>query len=486
MRFCFDHVSSNVCACVSLTLGFRGFEGYLGESMASGRDIPGYYYDEEKKRYFRAPPKHLAYICSDHVGDPTHHTTKGKKTTKDTTSTRAPSRYNGRPVARGTITAPTSVYRLTSRLSTCLDPASLRQTLPQTLVCSSRSVGNTPVENSSVSEIQLNRSGDLVAVCLTRQNGERAVVINQLSLSPAKRVLQLLPVPRGHIILRNKSVGGTHVAIASPGIITDTVAVRDHDMVEACTYARQREVAKGDSLWHVAQRTRSLLTGCVDYDKVLCCLSSGSGVAMCAVPVSNMQVCKVYIRRLHDMKILSMYTLRTEKILSLTFRASPLLLYAGTRSGIVTSWDLRTKSRASTITIKRERKTRPSVIQLHAIDDDYLVTSCMDSRLLLWDCRMNRQVLSYSEHCNSHYWCQSVVDESQSFVAAVGEDKSIRVWSVWAGVLRRCIPTSEYVSDEAVLDGVFPAIAHTDRLGGIDGVRALLIGTPQGITSFML
>jgi hypothetical protein len=447
--------------------------------MASRRvSIPGFYYDEEKQRYFREPPKHLAYMQSDQLTKPC----KKKRDTKTKCDTVSVSSNSGRcsrlGYACGTALSvvPKSVFSLASRMPSCRDPSLLQRTLPQTLVCSSKSVGG--ISRSVVNDMKVNIRGDLAVF----GHESELVDVLQVSLVPPQRRICLLRATRTAMTARMSG-------ISAHGTSSDVVVVFNGCYVHAQTYEKGRKgVEKNVSYDFNAHFPRNTFSRDLEGVELISCLPRFSGGVLCAVSYVKGHAGKVSILSFPDGSTLicsGMYSMGQEKILSLTFREEPLLLYVGTRSGIITAWDLRSKSKASTITVKADGSIRPSVIRLHSIDSDYLVTSCMDSRLLLWDCRMqNRQVLSYAEHRNSHHWCQSIVNESQGFVASVEEDRSILIWSTWTGRLLRRIQMSMYVSDEAAMDGVFPVICHTERLGGVEGAQALLIGTPEGVVAF--
>ena len=457
---------------------------------ADRREIPGFYYDEEKQRYFRAPPGHLAYMTPDHQPAPTFAAeSKTQAGRHDYTSTSTVRRWDACAAGRGHV--PKSVFAMQSRISTSFDPSLLYQTLPLTFACSSCPMELTPMDRR-VLDIKLNGDGNLAVITLKEDDMNQTIQLCQFLFSPpSQRKMLLLP----HLGRYISNEYGSCVGVCSYGTDSEIVLVLDgyynYGRIVAYTFGKRQDAFEGESLWFVKDTTHRFPLF-VPKSEFLCCVPRYTGGVLCAAPGNyrdKQHSGKVSVLGLsssrRQLKILDVYNVGDEStLMSLTFREDPLHLYAGTRSGIVASFDLRTKRKCSTMTVNKESKTAPSVIRLHALGREYLITSCMDSKLLLWDCRMNRQVLSYAEHCNSHYWCQSVVDKSQGFVACVGEDKSIRVWSAWTGSLLRCIPMSEYATDRNVLDGEFPAIAHTHSLGGIEGAHALLVGTKEGVTPF--
>ena len=462
--------------------------------MAGRRELPGFYYDEEKLRYFRAPPRHVAYMTA-HERQPK--TAVRPSAEPHSTSSSVISQVDRLTNAGGFSRdhMPKSMYGLQAHIATCLDPVLFRQTLSQTLLCSSSPVqvtacGEVGLPNGYVYDIKLNEGGTLAAVSTKYEVG--ALRASQVTLSPSRRnEVKLVPYPA---LYKVGVTGGSCVSVSSCGSDTEIVSLLDANgkFTLAQIYQKVLGLAEGELSWVLKDTAISCINK-TSLPNLLCSVQRYTGGVLSAVPGnynesgSARHTGRISVLGFPQQKLtpLSVHRVGHESpLMSLTFREEPLHLYAGTRSGTVVSFDLRTNSKSSAIFVPKDSKIAPSIIGLHAVGHDYLITSCMDSKLLLWDCRMNRKVLDYAGHCNSHYWCKSVVDKSESFVACVGQDKSIRVWSVYTGTLLRCISMTEYVDDASVMDGEFPAIAHTDRLGGIDGVHALLIGTPKGITAF--
>ncbi|KAJ8766000.1 hypothetical protein K2173_020516 [Erythroxylum novogranatense] len=71
-------------------------------------------------------------------------------------------------------------------------------------------------------------------------------------------------------------------------------------------------------------------------------------------------------------------------------------------------------------------------LQMH---DQYFLASSMDGSINLYDHRMIKRgpVQSYEGHVNSHHALQLEVDKSESFLLGGGEDCKIRLWSLKSG-----------------------------------------------------
>eukprot|EP00252_Welwitschia_mirabilis_P007432 TRINITY_DN18783_c0_g1_i1.p1 TRINITY_DN18783_c0_g1~~TRINITY_DN18783_c0_g1_i1.p1 ORF type:complete len:484 (+),score=63.03 TRINITY_DN18783_c0_g1_i1:338-1789(+) len=137
--------------------------------------------------------------------------------------------------------------------------------------------------------------------------------------------------------------------------------------------------------------------------------------------------------------------------LSQKFDGSGNLVFCGFRNGTILTVDTRQNSRNSGEKHKFPRKFRvrgnlkasdaihmPSavcgMVPLRS-DENYLLASSMDGTVKLWDRRLSGReaVQSYEGQVNSHTMLQIGVDPSETFVVAGGEDSAIRLWGLKSG-----------------------------------------------------
>ncbi|XP_065313803.1 uncharacterized protein LOC135923142 [Gordionus sp. m RMFG-2023] len=64
-------------------------------------------------------------------------------------------------------------------------------------------------------------------------------------------------------------------------------------------------------------------------------------------------------------------------------------------------------------------------------DNYHLLTSHYGDKLLMWDLRLSKIVLSYPGHCNSHKYVRVNCDLSANIVYCGGTDKIVRIWTLW-------------------------------------------------------
>ena len=463
-------------------------------------DLPGYYFDKEKKRYFRTPSPHLAYMASDIRAPPPSLTDTSKEG-----SAIVPSYRVRHPLS------PKSIFSLTAHVSRTFDAS--HYALSQLLVCNSTRRGSVDLNGSvtgpsmyfntcrKITHLLLNQSGNVVYTSLRLLELPSGVMFltSEIVFDRLENKLSLCSV--GFEACRIDSFIGPAMGISAHGH-SDILLHCERYYNTGCIYVQAKTYETGikedidqstmSSRCHAARCRVTELPSAGFTTEALASTPTLSESVIGAIAIGSSHKCDaIHILGLpnaNDLVLLeTRYMPRKSIVFSLAFHEDTPLLYAGTRSGTVTTWDLRSNVESTSMTIKTSSKSNPSVIQMHPLENHYLLANCLDSKLLLLDTRMNRQVLSYPAHINLYHPCRSTVDKSQSFVAAVGEDKAIRLWSIWQGKLLRTIPETEYTaSDQGVVDEGLPAIAWTNSLGGPGGVPAMLIGTPGGYTPFTL
>ncbi|KAF5361030.1 hypothetical protein D9756_004994 [Leucocoprinus leucothites] len=128
------------------------------------------------------------------------------------------------------------------------------------------------------------------------------------------------------------------------------------------------------------------------------------------------------------------------------------LIYAGTRNGSIHRFDLRIPSTTITPTTKttiftditgsnhspkQGRKSGSTVLHMQLVDDVYFLTSYMNGELVLYDIRYAQRstpVLRFRGHVNSHTARLGITtDPTSTLLFAAGQDCKIRGWSMRTG-----------------------------------------------------
>ncbi|XP_038078846.1 DDB1- and CUL4-associated factor 4-like [Patiria miniata] len=127
-------------------------------------------------------------------------------------------------------------------------------------------------------------------------------------------------------------------------------------------------------------------------------------------------------------------------VLAQVFATTNPLLYNGTRRGEILGCDLRTLTGTrSDITRRLRHKVAVCSIRLLK-DENYLVASDMSGQIRLWDLRQCLCVQEYKAHHNTHSYLPICIDSTENILYGVGEDRYTRLWSLKDGHLLRTIP----------------------------------------------
>eukprot|EP00112_Aurelia_sp_Birch-Aquarium-sp1_P007929 Seg1866.2 transcript_id=Seg1866.2/GoldUCD/mRNA.D3Y31 product="DDB1- and CUL4-associated factor 4" protein_id=Seg1866.2/GoldUCD/D3Y31 len=143
-------------------------------------------------------------------------------------------------------------------------------------------------------------------------------------------------------------------------------------------------------------------------------------------------------------------------------------LYAGSRDKKVRSIDLRQRHIAGTL------KAKQSVDNVKLLsNENHVLVSTMAGHLELWDVRNGQTILSYAGHKNTHSMLSLHVDGNEDFVASVGEDCIARIWDIHTAELIR-----EFSSDrvDEHNDLIRPSIVFCDELDGSHAVGGFFYG----------
>uniref|UniRef100_UPI0035901D9C DDB1- and CUL4-associated factor 4 n=1 Tax=Myxine glutinosa TaxID=7769 RepID=UPI0035901D9C len=166
-------------------------------------------------------------------------------------------------------------------------------------------------------------------------------------------------------------------------------------------------------------------------------------------------------------------------VLAQCFATQAPLLYSGSRSGEVWSWDLRQRA--------PRLGPKPSLFRLSSAatslsllsDENYLVAADMAGKINLWDMRAQRTVQNFEGHQNKHYILPVHVEEALGTVVAVGQDYVTRIWSLRNGRLLRSVPSPVPVSCEGV-----PSVVLSPHLGGTRGEPGLLMAAGKQLLRY--
>uniref|UniRef100_G3QMK8 DDB1- and CUL4-associated factor 4 n=1 Tax=Gorilla gorilla gorilla TaxID=9595 RepID=G3QMK8_GORGO len=163
-------------------------------------------------------------------------------------------------------------------------------------------------------------------------------------------------------------------------------------------------------------------------------------------------------------------------VLAQQFALMAPLLFNGCRSGEIFAIDLRCgnqgKGWKATRLFHDSAVTSVRILQ----DEQYLMASDMAGKIKLWDLRTTKRVRQYEGHVNEYAYLPLHVHEEEGILVAVGQDCYTRIWSLHDARLLRTIP-SPYPASKADI----PSVAFSSRLGGSRGAPGLLMAVGQDL-----
>uniref|UniRef100_A0A8B9QX88 DCAF4 factor n=1 Tax=Anas platyrhynchos TaxID=8839 RepID=A0A8B9QX88_ANAPL len=167
-------------------------------------------------------------------------------------------------------------------------------------------------------------------------------------------------------------------------------------------------------------------------------------------------------------------------VLAQQFATQTPMLYNGCRSGEIFSIDVRQRNRKgqSWKAIRLFHDSAVTSIRLLEAEH-YLMAADMAGKIKLWDLRTVKCVKQYQGHHNEYAILPLHVNEEEGLLTAVGQDCYTRIWSLQDAHLLRTIPSPHPSSKDAI-----PSVVFSSRLGGRRGVPGLLMAVKQDLYHF--
>ncbi|MCI4389724.1 hypothetical protein PGIGA_G00101810 [Pangasianodon gigas] len=159
-------------------------------------------------------------------------------------------------------------------------------------------------------------------------------------------------------------------------------------------------------------------------------------------------------------------------VLAQQFALRAPVLFNGCRSGEIFSIDLRQRGRGRDHSWKSSRFYQDSAVTSVRLlqDENYLLAADMLGKIKLWDVRMRRAVKQYDGHHNEYAYLPLHLCEQEGLLLAVGQDCYTRLWSLRDGHLLRTIPSPHPAGKDSI-----PNVVFSSQLGGRSGLPGLLM-----------
>ncbi|XP_062406102.1 WD repeat domain 21 isoform X2 [Sardina pilchardus] len=167
-------------------------------------------------------------------------------------------------------------------------------------------------------------------------------------------------------------------------------------------------------------------------------------------------------------------------VLAQQFALRAPVLFNGCRSGEIFSIDLRQRSRRDHSWKACRFQQGSAVTSVRLLrDENYLLASDMQGKIKLWDIRTTRPVQNYEGHHNEYAYLPLHVNEDEGLLLAVGQDCYTRLWSLSDGHLLRTIPSPHPAGKEG-FDSI-PNVVFSSQLGGCKGLPGLLMAVQHDL-----
>uniref|UniRef100_A0A8B9GXY3 WD repeat domain 21 n=2 Tax=Astyanax mexicanus TaxID=7994 RepID=A0A8B9GXY3_ASTMX len=159
-------------------------------------------------------------------------------------------------------------------------------------------------------------------------------------------------------------------------------------------------------------------------------------------------------------------------VLAQQFALRAPVLFNGCRSGEIFSIDLRQRGRGRDHSWKTCRFYQDSAVTSVRLlqDENYLLAADMLGKIKLWDIRVRRSVKQYEGHHNEYAYLPLHLSEQEGLLLAVGQDCYTRLWSLRDGHLLRTIPSPHPAGKDSI-----PNVVFSSQLGGRRGLPGLLM-----------
>ncbi|KAA0708588.1 DDB1- and CUL4-associated factor 4 WD repeat-containing protein 21A [Triplophysa tibetana] len=160
------------------------------------------------------------------------------------------------------------------------------------------------------------------------------------------------------------------------------------------------------------------------------------------------------------------------EVLAQQFTLRAPVLFNGCRSGEIFSIDLRQRDRGRSYSWQTSRFFQESSITSLKLlqDENYLLAADMLGQIKLWDIRIKRCVRQYEGHDNKYAYLPIHVNEPEDLLLAAGQDCYTRLWSLRDGHLLRTIPSPHPAGKDSI-----PNVVFSSQLGGSKGPPGLLM-----------
>lgn len=429
-----------------------------GSSSSGVRQIPGFYYDQEKKRYFRILPGQFhnnSWITSKTIQEKKEDDTRRKLFKQEN----QPKHNCQKSTSASAVSILQSLQR--GELSTV-------KYFRSSIECRIRAMNLHPLADYEPSTeflfsgiqfqtkfLQVDRSQSKLLLVLESESMSR-VLFGSVSVAKKDSSKELQLNGWRDFLAR----GGSHYQISSASFVN--ISQQDSSPAENlyALYSWSGDFGSGVHLVRCPSDGFGVSRIGYRFDGPGEIIRSCSG---CSNPQYPAYLCVGFSNKaeLIDTQSTSRQILDTKKreVYSQVFAREQPLIYLGTKRGHIMTYDLRIHPSSFLMSFEESSNSLSSLYHGKGVcslrllkDESYLLAGSFNGLIRLWDLRKRAVVKEIYGHENTYKQLPVEMDESESLVYAVGQDKLTRIWSLkdcshlktipYPYPLRNCPPVS--------------------------------------------
>ncbi|XP_053377259.1 DDB1- and CUL4-associated factor 4-like protein 1 [Mercenaria mercenaria] len=446
----------------------RDHQTNSGETCTDELEIPGFYYDKEKKRYFKIAPNHATSTCN-YTRDAISKKQAEIKRQNDIdkifkTDTKGVQQTRNKKCFSNNLTALIQDRLVFGHNKFFLKSNIFRNNISHIKPVGSQNVFDphllSPYEN--LEHMQVMHTGKehdeiLSLWCIKEtwvQRIQRVKILESLR-TEKQTSLSVTAQPQLQAILPmlNKVTDLCWAPVSDTGkhVLYTTMCHMGHQE----SLALIKSLDPGDTSACQDYNLGKKATWTCAWNRTKCQFSVGSEKCVLVLNVERRTMWE--------------YNTNKSDPLSLAFsRHSGNSLHTGTRHGQIMTFDMRSRSTFPVCTLSHHS----SVCSVKDLENDnYLLASDFTGKVCLWDLRKKKILVQYPGNVNQYSRLPVHVDELQKIVYTVGEDGYTRFWSLDQGKQLYTIPPPCSVSRETI-----PCVQLSSRWGNRDGNMGLIMG----------
>ncbi|RUS87099.1 hypothetical protein EGW08_005175 [Elysia chlorotica] len=152
---------------------------------------------------------------------------------------------------------------------------------------------------------------------------------------------------------------------------------------------------------------------------------------------------------------------------------NPHKMFNGTRGGSIVVHDIRCPGKVRS---QQEMRQKHGISCLKLLEDEnYIMANDFSGGIMTWDQRMSRIVRKYEGLVNSHYQLPFHLDEQELVVCGAGSDSYSKLWDVRSGSLLQNIPPPYPASPDSL-----PIAMYAQAWGNSPGNTGLVMAIKNG------